>query len=212
MNTKSESHGAKANLFVVSAPSGAGKTSLLKALINELDMVQTSISHTTREKRPAEKEGVDYFFVDIATFQQLVCDHAFYEHAEVFGNYYGTSKSSIAEQLSKGIDVILEIDWQGARQIKQQLPLSCSIFILPPSRKELEKRLTGRGQDDAATIQGRMDAAIDEMSHYNEYDYLVINDDFDTALSEIKAIIRAERQKLRIQQEKHAQLLSNLLE
>jgi len=212
MNQQTSPKSAKANLFVVSAPSGAGKTSLLKKLIDGLDMVQTSISHTTRDKRPLEQDGVDYFFVDVAKFQQLVCDHAFYEHAEVFGNYYGTSKASIAEQLSHGIDVILEIDWQGAQQIKQQLPLSCSIFILPPSKDELEKRLTGRGQDDSATIKARMDAAIDEMSHYNEYDYLVINDDFSAALSEIKAIIRAERQKLRIQQEKHDQLLSNLLE
>lgn len=203
---------AKANLFVVSAPSGAGKTSLLKELISELDGVQTSISHTTRAKRAAEVDGVDYHFVEQAAFKQLVEQQAFYEHAEVFGNHYGTSKSSIADQREKGIDVILEIDWQGARQIKQQLPESLSIFILPPSKAELENRLQGRGQDDDAIIKGRMDAAISEMSHYNEYDYVVINDDFEQAVSEIKAIIVAERQKLAIQSKKHAQLLSNLLE
>jgi guanylate kinase len=203
---------AKANLFVVSAPSGAGKTSLLKKLINELSEVQTSISHTTRAKRAAEVDGVDYHFVDQATFKQLVEQDAFYEHAEVFGNYYGTSKTSIADQREKGIDVILEIDWQGARQIKQQLPESLSIFILPPSKQELESRLQGRGQDDEAVIKGRMDAAISEMSHYHEYDYVVINDDFEQAASEIKAIIVAERQKLAIQSKKHAQLLCNLLE
>jgi len=203
---------ATANLFVVSAPSGAGKTSLLKQLLVDLDLAQTSISHTTRTKRDAEIDGVDYHFVDIDTFKQLIEEDAFYEHAEVFGNFYGTSKSSITAQLAKGIDVILEIDWQGARQIKQQLPDSCSIFILPPSKTELESRLKGRGQDNDEIIAKRMNAAIDEMSHYNEYDYLVINDDFSVAVSEIEAIIRAERQKQSIQQQKHAQLLCNLLE
>jgi guanylate kinase len=203
---------AKANLFVVSAPSGAGKTSLLKKLISELNGVQTSISHTTRAKRAAEVDGVDYHFVEPEAFKQLVEQEAFYEHAEVFGNHYGTSKSSIANQREQGIDVILEIDWQGARQIKQQLPESLSIFILPPSKQELESRLQGRGQDDEAIIKGRMDAAISEMSHYNEYDYVVINDDFEQAVFEIKAIIVAERQKLAIQSKKHAQLLCNLLE
>jgi guanylate kinase len=211
MTNQSSETSAKANLFVVSAPSGAGKTSLLKQLIGEMELVQTSISHTTRVKRDAEVDGVDYHFVEIKGFKQLMASQAFYEHAEVFGNYYGTSKSSIADQLAKGIDVILEIDWQGARQIKQQLPDSRSIFILPPSKSELESRLKGRGQDNDEVIAGRMNAAIDEMSHYNEYDYLVINDDFSKAVAEIKTIICAERQKLALQQQKHAQLLCNLL-
>jgi guanylate kinase len=203
---------SKASLFVVSAPSGAGKTSLLKQLIIEMDGVQTSISHTTRKRRESEIDGVDYHFVSLETFDRLVEEDAFYEHAEVFGNRYGTSKSSIANQLSQGIDVILEIDWQGARQIKQQLKKSRSIFILPPNKAELEKRLKGRGQDEDEIITKRMNAAIDEMSHYNEYDYLVINDDFSTAVQEIIAIIVAERQKLSIQEQKYAQLLCNLLE
>lgn len=212
MTNKNTTSSAKANLFVVSAPSGAGKTSLLKQLISQLASVQTSISHTTRRKREAEVDGVDYHFVSIEKFKQLVESNAFYEHAEVFGNYYGTSKSSIAEQLAKGIDVILEIDWQGARQIREQLPESHSIFILPPSKTELESRLKGRGQDNDEIINGRMNAAIDEMSHYNEYDYLVINDDFSEAVEEIRAIISAERQKLALQKQKYAQLLCNLLE
>lgn len=203
---------ARANLFVVSAPSGAGKTSLLKKLIGELSGVQTAISHTTRSKREAEVDGVDYYFVDQEQFSELVADDAFYEFATVFGNSYGTSKASIADQINKGIDVILEIDWQGARQIKEQLPKSRSIFILPPSKTALESRLKSRGQDDESIIKGRMSEAIAEMSHYNEYDYLVINDDFSTALTELKAIILAERQKLPLQQQKHAQLLCNLLE
>lgn len=212
MTSHTSDSSAKANLFVVSAPSGAGKTSLLKQLINELAAVQTSISHTTRTKREGEVNGVDYHFIEIDSFKELVESDAFYENAEVFGNFYGTSKSSIADQLAKGIDVILEIDWQGARQIKQQLPESHSIFILPPSKSELESRLKGRGQDNDNVINDRMNAAIDEMSHYNEYDYLVINDDFSDAVSEIKAIICAERQKLALQRQKHAQLLCNLLE
>ncbi|MET1256692.1 guanylate kinase [Aliikangiella maris] len=203
---------AKGNLYVVSAPSGAGKTSLLKALISQLNTVETSVSHTTRAKRVGEKEGVDYYFVNVDEFTQLIGDGAFLEHAEVFDNFYGTSKASIEKQLDNGIDVILEIDWQGARQIRQQLPQSRSIFILPPSKSALRQRLEGRGQDDAKVIENRMLAAKNEMSHFNEYDYLVINDDFSTAVDELKAIIIAERQKIERQQKKYAYLLSNLLD
>lgn len=207
-----ESENCLGKLYVVSAPSGAGKTSLLKQLMAELDSVQTSISHTTRDKRVGEVDGTDYHFVSQEAFHQLISEDAFFEHAEVFGNYYGTSKASIQEQLASGIDVILEIDWQGARQIRKQLPESCFIFILPPSKEALLERLEGRGQDDASIINKRMQAAQSEMSHYNEYDYLVINDDFAIALTELKAILIAERQKIGRQMEKQADLLSNLLD
>lgn len=201
----------KGTLYVVSAPSGAGKTSLLKRMIPELDKVQTSVSHTTRDKREGEKDGIDYHFTNVDEFKALIADNAFFEYAEVFGNFYGTSKASINEQLMTGIDVILEIDWQGARQIRQQIPESRSIFILPPSRKALRERLNSRGQDDESVIEKRMSAAENEMSHYSEYDYLVINDDFEQAIVELKSILMAERQKLPRQEKKYAHLLSNLL-
>lgn len=199
-------------LYVVSAPSGAGKTSLLKQLIKELDLIQTSISHTTRAMRVGEVDGVDYHFVSAKQFKSLIAESAFFEHAEVFGNFYGTSKASIQNQLDSGVDVILEIDWQGARQIRQHLPLSCSIFILPPSKEALHQRLKGRGQDEDDVIELRMQAAQGEMSHYTEYDYLVINDDFSVAVNELKAIMLANRLKLSVQKNKYVQLLSNLLD
>jgi len=199
-------------LYVVSAPSGAGKTSLLKELIAQTKAVQTSVSHTTRARRQGESDGVDYYFVTQEGFKAIVEKQEFIEHAEVFGNYYGTSRRAIQQQLESGIDVILEIDWQGARQIKKQMPLSRSIFILPPSKKALRERLESRGQDDAVVIDKRMRAAQSEMSHYDEYDYLVINDEFSAAVSELRVILLAERQKLAPQQQKHAHLLSNLLD
>jgi len=198
-------------LYIVSAPSGAGKTSLLKAMITDTDGVRISVSHTTRQQRAGEVDGQDYHFVAVAEFQQMISDGAFLEYAQVFDNYYGTSRQSVQQQLDEGIDVILEIDWQGARQIRQLMPKARSIFILPPSREALAERLQGRGQDDQAVIERRMAAAKEEMSHFNEYDYLVINDDFDVAKQELAAIFIAERQMMTSQTQRHEQLINNLL-
>ncbi|MDH5433583.1 MAG: guanylate kinase [Gammaproteobacteria bacterium] len=202
----------KGNLYVVSAPSGAGKTSLLKRLIEDLPGVVTSVSHTTRIKREAEVDGVDYHFVDMTTFEAMVQQGDFLENAQVFGNFYGTSLSQLEKQLAEGNDVILEIDWQGARQVSQKLQETRSIFILPPSKEALLQRLQARGQDDESTIQSRMNEAQNEMSHYAEYDYLVINDDFEIAMADLKSILLAERQKTETQKQKNAHLLSNLFD
>lgn len=199
------------NLFTVSAPSGAGKTSLVNALLPALDGVQISVSHTTRAKRPSEIEGVNYHFIDHPTFENMLEQGDFLEAAEVFGNRYGTSQRWVKETLAAGIDVILEIDWQGARQVRRLLPDTVSIFILPPSRAALVQRLTQRGQDSAAVIEKRMAAAIDEMSHYAEADYLVVNDDFATALDQLRAIFLAQRLRLARQQTRQETLLSGLL-
>ena len=180
-------------LFIVSAPSGAGKTSLVKALREECPGLAVSVSHTTRAQRPGEQHGRDYFFVDREVFGRMVNDGEFLEHARVFDNQYGTARSTVEAALARGEDVILEIDWQGARQIRELMPACRSIFVLPPSREALEERLSARGQDDPATIVRRMADAISEMSHYAEYDYLVINDDFRVALGELRTIIAASR-------------------
>jgi guanylate kinase len=203
--------GSKANLFVISAPSGAGKTSLLKQLICDSVDIQTAISHTTRPKRSLEKEGIDYHFVHEKQFNTLINEGAFYEYAHVFGFLYGTSQASIQAQMNQGIDVILEIDWQGARQIKKQFPKSRSIFILPPSIETLESRLNHRQQDVEHIIQQRMNAAMNEISHYEEYDYLIINEQFSQALTELKYIIHAEKLKLAQQTQLHLPLLQRLL-
>ena len=185
---------ARGNLFIVSAPSGAGKSSLISALLKEqpADM-QVSVSHTTRQPRPGEVNGQHYHFVNQDEFKSLIADNAFFEWAEVFGNYYGTSRVTIEQTLAQGIDVFLDIDWQGAQQVKKVMPESIGIFILPPSRTELERRLTGRGQDSQEVIAGRMAQAVSEMSHYNEYDFVIVNDDFDKALADLLAIIRSQR-------------------
>ena len=198
-------------LFVVSAPSGAGKTSLVKELRACTQGFTVSTSHTTRTQRPGEQHGQDYFFIDHAQFEHMVEQGAFLEHARVFDNYYGTAKTSVEMALSEGCDVLLEIDWQGARQIKQLMPESLSIFIMPPSRHILEERLEKRGQDDSETIARRMRDAISEMSHYDEFDYLVVNDDFATALGELRSIVVASRLRVSRQALRLKGLIGDLL-
>ncbi|ESS72746.1 guanylate kinase Gmk [Methyloglobulus morosus KoM1] len=180
-------------LYIISAPSGAGKTSLVRRLIAEVENLVVSISHTTRPIRPGETDGKDYFFVSQAEFQVLLDSHELLEHASVFDNYYGTAKATVEQNLTDGLDVILEIDWQGAQQIKAIRPDSLSIFILPPSTGILEQRLQDRGQDDDAVIARRMRDAVTEMSHYKEFDYILVNDVFERALTELKSIIIANR-------------------
>jgi guanylate kinase len=198
-------------LYTVSAPSGAGKTSLVNALIERCQGLQVSVSHTTRPMRPAEKEGVNYHFISENVFVGMLNRAEFLEHAQVFGNLYGTSRVWLEEQLERGFDVILEIDWQGARQVKLLLPETQSIFILPPSRQALQQRLSLRGQDDPGIIEDRMNAAVAEMSHYVESDFLVVNKDFDQALDELQCIIASQRLRTARQQEILSSMLQNLL-
>ena len=198
-------------LYIVSAPSGAGKTSLVKALLDALPDIRVSVSHTTRAMRPGEAAGVNYHFVDCATFTNLLEHGDFLEHAEVFGNYYGTSQAALERTLAEGHDLILEIDWQGAQQVRRKLPHAQSIFILPPSQAALRQRLDNRGQDSAEIIERRMREAVSEMSHYVEYDYLIINDDFASALEDLKSIFRTRQLRLDRQQRRHDDLLVDLL-
>lgn len=199
------------NLFILSAPSGAGKSSLINAMLGKHADMQLSVSHTTRAPRAGEQDGVHYHFVSVDTFKQLIADGVFLEWAEVFGNYYGTSKAAIAEQLAKGIDVFLDIDWQGAQQIRPQVPGVISVFILPPSVTELEKRLQGRGTDSAEVIAKRMQQARSEISHFPEYDFVLINDDFQQCLAQFEAVVLAARQTLAKQQQKQQALFASLL-
>ncbi len=199
------------NLFIISAPSGAGKSTLINALLKQHADMQLSVSHTTRSPRPGESNGVQYHFTDIPTFKQLIEQEQFIEWAEVFGNYYGTSKAALADKLAQGIDVFLDIDWQGARQIKQQLPFVTSIFILPPSVEALEQRLNQRGQDSAEVIAGRMAKAQDEISHADEYDYWVVNDDLELALQQFSGVIQTQRLKQQKQAIRQQKLISGLL-
>ena len=198
-------------LYIVSAPSGAGKTSLVKALIDTQPSIRVSVSHTTRAMRPGESDGVNYHFVDRATFIGMIEHGDFLEQAEVFGNLYGTSQSHLQQTLDEGHDLILEIDWQGAEQVRRLMPQARSIFILPPSQQALRQRLTNRGTDSDEIIEGRMREAVSEMSHYVEYDYLIINDDFAQALEDIKAVFRANRLQQKPQQERFSGLLADLL-
>jgi guanylate kinase len=201
----------RGNLFILSAPSGAGKSSLITALLKKHADVKVSVSHTTRSPRPGEENAVHYHFVSADEFKVLIAKDDFFEWAQVFDNYYGTSKQAIESQLNAGIDVFLDIDWQGAQQVREIMPSVQTIFILPPSKAELEQRLNNRGQDSAEVIAGRMAKAQSETSHYNEYDYVVVNDDFETALSNIETIVLAQRLTLKAQASRHHDLITNLL-
>jgi guanylate kinase len=198
-------------LYIIAAPSGGGKSSLVKALLESTPNLQVSISYTTRPMRPREQQGVDYHFVDQARFAALRDSGVFLEHAEVFGHCYGTSRAWVMERLQQGIDVILEIDWQGKRHIAQSFTEAVSIFVLPPSRAVLEHRLRARGQDGDEVIARRMQAATNEISHWNEFDYLVLNDDFQTAVADVQAIFRAQRLRRELQGARLQRLLAELL-
>ncbi len=198
-------------LYIISAPSGAGKTSLVKQLVADLDDLTVSVSHTTRQMRPGETHGQDYYFVSVADFQAMQEKAAFLEHAQVFDNFYGTAQQTVEDNLKQGRDVILEIDWQGAEQIKKLLPDSLSIFILPPSTEVLLQRLRNRGQDDEQIIARRMRDAVTEIRHHDEFDYLVVNDDFALALTELKSIIIANRLTRQRQLHNLRPLLTSLL-
>ncbi|WP_251975894.1 guanylate kinase [Salinicola avicenniae] len=203
--------GARGTLYIVSAPSGAGKTSLVRALLERNDAIGVSVSHTTRAMRPGEADGVNYHFVTPETFEAMVERGEFFEHARVFDRHYGTSRVEVEKRLALGEDIILEIDWQGARQIRELAPDAESIFILPPSQAALRERLAGRGTDDDTVIERRMRDAVSEMSHYDEYEHVVINDSFEHALTELECIVHARRSRLDSVQRRHATLIQELL-
>ena len=203
---------AGGTLFIVSAPSGAGKTSLLKAVLTRLTDVELSVSHTTRARRPGEQHGLDYYFVDQSRFESMAAGGEFLEHARVFDNGYGTTRAAVAERLAAGRDVILEIDWQGARQVFEAFDQAVKVFILPPTRAALHQRLTGRGQDSEAVIARRMAEAVSEIRHFDEYHYLIFNDDFEVALAELEALFRAQRLRSAAQRVRYASELKGLLE
>lgn len=202
----------RGSLYIVSAPSGAGKTSLVGKLIELDSHIRVSVSSTTRDKRPGEENGVNYHFLSIEEFQEKISQGDFLEHAQVFDNFYGTSQSSVETQLNSGKDVILEIDWQGAQQVRELMPNAISIFILPPSLKELKRRLTGRGTDSDEIIERRMADAVSEISHYNEFDYIVINNNFDIALKELQSIFSSGRLRQAKQVEAHNNLIQAMLD
>lgn len=197
-------------LYIISAPSGAGKTSLISKLLETLDGAEMAVSHTTRKPREGEINGKHYHFIDADTFLDGVHNGDFLEHANVFGNHYGTSKQVVEDILAKGIDVILEIDWQGAQQVRDLMPDALSVFILPPSKEELEKRLRGRGTDSNEVIAKRLGQSVDDIQHYKEFDYVVINDDFDESLKQLASIFHANRITLKKQQQTNQTLLDKL--
>ena len=202
----------RGSLYIISAPSGAGKTSLVGKLIELDSRIRVSVSSTTRDKRPGEENGVNYHFLSIEEFQERISQGDFLEHAQVFDNFYGTSQSSVENQLNSGKDVILEIDWQGAQQVRALMPNAIAIFILPPSLKELKKRLTGRGTDSNEVIERRMAEAVSEISHYDEFDYIVINNNFDIALKELHSIFSSGRLAQTKQVEAHNNLIQAMLD
>jgi len=199
------------HLFVIAAPSGTGKTSLVKALLETVNDLRISISHTTRPIRPSEVNGRDYFFVDNKTFDAMIAQQAFLEHAVVFGNQYGTSRAWVLAELSVGTDVVLEIDWQGAQQIKALFTESILIFILPPSMEVLASRLRARKQDKRHIVEERLRESRAEIAHFSEFDYLIVNDQFDSALSQLQHIVLANRSTMQRQMKNHEKLLENLL-
>lgn len=199
------------NIYIIAAASGTGKTSLVKVLVESLDNIATSVSHTTRPIRSGEREKESYFYVSEQEFKNMIAQNEFLEYAKVFDYYYGTSKKWVEQQLKNGNDVILEIDCQGAKQVKQQFPQSISIFILPPSKDELRRRLETRNQDDKAVIAKRLAATHEEIAHCFDFDYIVINDKFDVALVDLRSIIRSHRLQKKVQISKYSDLLAQLI-
>ena len=185
--------GSPARLIILSAPSGAGKTSLARALAESTANVGVSVSHTTRPAREDERDGKDYFFVSRAVFKRMICDGEFLEHANVFGNLYGTARTPVEAAVAAGQSIVLDIDWQGARKVRAVMPEALSVFILPPSLNDLEQRLLDRGQDTSEVIRGRMQDAVSEIDHYPEFDYVLVNQDFQTALEELRGVLQASR-------------------
>jgi len=198
-------------LFIVAAPSGAGKSTLVNALLEREPDISLSISHTTRPPRPGEQYGRHYYFVERAEFEREVAEGIFLEHAEVHGNFYGTSRTTVQDLLRQGRDVLLEIDWQGAAQIRKAKPDCVSVFILPPSRAELERRLRGRGSDSEDVIERRLRNSRGEIAHAHEFDYIIVNDRFEDALKTLQAIVRAVRQRSALQCQRHEALIRELL-
>ncbi|MEO7051230.1 MAG: guanylate kinase [Rhodanobacter sp.] len=203
--------GETGTLFVVAAPSGAGKSTLVHALLEREGAICLSISHTTRPPRPGEQSGRQYYFIDRAEFEQKIVEGVFLEHAEVHGNLYGTSRTRVTARLEQGCDVLLEIDWQGAEQIRRSQPDCVSVFILPPSRAELERRLRGRGSDSDQVIERRLRNSRGEIAHAHEFDYILVNDVFDDALADLQAIVRAVRLRSSLQSQRHERLIADLL-
>ena len=199
-------------LFIVASPSGGGKTSLISALLQQDESVRLSVSHTTRRPRPREEHGVHYYFVSKTEFLELASRDAFLEHAQVFDNHYGTGRDAVEKQLADGFDVLLDIDWQGARQVRKSFPSSRGIFILPPSMEELRRRLTDRGQDEADVIERRMRDARAEISHWDEFDYLIVNDEFELALADLRSIVRSGKPERNGQEDYIHEILADFLE